>query len=85
MIGVIIFAQMLPYTKKQLVPDILALVDAVSHEDGVISVRLKLVPGAGVVGPGYHEGVEGDGPDVLLHLEHPDRLGLDAVHGKDGS
>ena len=81
----IIFAPMLPYTKKQLVPYILALVDAVSHEDGVVCVRLKLVPGASVVGPGYHEGVEGDGPNVLLHLEHPDRLGLDAVHGEDRS
>ena len=33
--------------------------------------------------PGQHDGVERDGADVLLHLPHPGRLGLDAVDGQD--
>ena len=34
------------------------------------------------MGPGDHEGVQGDAADILLHLGHPDGLGLDAVHGQ---
>ena len=34
---------------------------------------------------GEHEGVQGDAADVLLHLRHPDGLGLDAVHGQDAA
>ena len=72
-----------PHSKHQLEPDILALVDAVPHQNRVISVGLKLVEGSGVVGAGDHEGVQGDGANVVLDVPHPHRLRLDTVHCQD--
>ena len=66
-----------------MIPDRLSLIDAEPHQHRVISVGLELVPGPRVVGAGDHEGVQGDAADILLHLGHPDGLGLDAVHGQD--
>ena len=60
-----------PDAEQQLGPDVLALVDAVAHQHGVVSVGLELVPGARVVGAGQHQRVQRDRADVLLHLRHP--------------
>ena len=55
------------------------LVDAVPHEDGIVSVSLKLVIRAGVVTPRQHESVQGDGADIFFHFPHPGWLSLETV------
>ena len=68
------------YSRKNIQP---FLVDAVPHEDGIVSVSLELVVRAGVVAPRQHEGVEWDGAQVFLHFIHPGWLSLQTVDCQD--
>ena len=71
------------YSRKNIQP---FLVDAVPHEDGIVSVRLELlVVGAGVVTPGQHESMQWDGAEILLHFPHPGWLSLQTVDCQDPS